>query len=338
MRHLSLLAALLLLSGCSDTQPVRSTDGGGGGGGNGSVDAGNDAGADAGRDTGATTCNPDDALGSFAEAYAEAAGRCDVGNTLSRGPLSQQGFANFLRANFAASLEPLIASGRIRWDEPALCAAVATLNSGTCAIDDDGWDFFTGTVPLGSPCSWTEECTDDGWCSFGGSCPGICAQRLAVGDFCSNGAACPEGTTCTIPEGGNNPTCVDEATLYASAGESCTDAAVRCIRGFCDGTICQPYPTLGQSCAATDRCDGGFCDTATGVCRIYLSTGEACSATRNCADGLYCDLSMDLPACKPAQPDGGSCSSPGPSTDCASGICGANRLCTSTLPVRSCEQ
>lgn len=323
MRILSLLAALLLLSGCSETQPVRSSD-----------------------DTGAINCNLDDPSGRLAEAYAAAYARCQVGD-VELGPLTQQTLANFLRANFAASYEPLIASGRIRWDGPAVCAAVATLNSDTCAIDFSGldsWDVYTGTVPLGSPCSWHEECTDDGWCApQGGSCPGICAPRLGVGDNCNpyyDGAACPEGTTCTrTPKGSTRPkgddcgaeppdTCVDYAPLFASVGESCNDSTV-CIRSECDGFVCQPYPTLGQPC--WDFCDGGFCDPSVEECRSYLRLGEACRFRRSCADGLYCDLNAGV--CNPAQANGSPCSD---DFDCASGICGADRLCTSTLPVRSC--
>ena len=311
MRHLCLLAALLLFSGCDDAQPDRGGGGGSGGGGGG------------GGGGGSVNCSTATALESFATAYAAAVARCDVGSTLARGPISRAAFSNFLQANFAATLAPSLANGTVRWNEASLCAAISSLGGDSCAIDGEEWEILDGTRPLGGDCNWNDECAT-GWCQFGDTCPGVCTEFLAIGASCSFGI-------------GTDGTCQEEAPpLYVAAGGACDAEGAECLRSYCDGSICQPYPTPGQSCAATNRCDGGFCDTATETCRLWLDTGAACSNTRDCRDGLFCDLTMDMPACMPRLSNGEPCTSPGPSDICASGICNQDNICADAFAPIAC--
>jgi len=320
MRHLCLLASILLLSACDDAQPERASGGGAGGGGGGG---------------GTADCSTATALESFATAYASAAARCDVGSTLARGPISQAAFANFLQANFAATLAPSLAAGIVRWNEAGLCAAIIALGGDSCAIDDDDWDLLDGTRPLGGDCNWNDECAT-GWCNFGATCPGVCAEFLAIGATCSTSNSCPPGASCTLGTGLEG-TCQEEAPpLYVAAGGACDAEGARCLRSYCDGALCQPYPPPGQSCADTVRCDGGYCDAATSTCRLWAEAGDACSAERDCRDGLFCDLSMGMPACKPLLANGASCSSSGPSESCASGICNEESLCADAFAPQAC--
>ena len=323
MRFPLLLAMTLFVTACDDAQPERASGGGGGGGGGG--------------DGGGTSCSTSTALDDFAEAYAAAAARCDVGSTLSRGPISQALFADFLRANFAATLGPVLDAGRVRWNESNLCGAVAELSGDSCALTDDGWDLLDGTVPLGGECNWNDECAE-GWCKFGAACPGVCAETLAHGAPCDSSSGCPAGATCSLGSG-TETTCQAEPTrTFVSLGGDCTPTGSSCVRSYCDGTVCQPYPTPGQSCADTNRCDGGFCDTATDVCRLWLASGAACTETKQCSDGLFCDLTMDLPACKPLLQNGAACTDTGPSTSCASGICAQTGLCAEAFSPVACDR
>ena len=325
MRHLCLLASLLLFSACDDAQPER---GGGGSGGSGGGGGGGGGG-------GSVNCSTATALESFATAYAEAAGRCDVGGSLARGPVSQAAFSNFLQANFAATLAPSLAAGTVRWNEASLCAAISSLGGDSCAIDDDDWDLLDGTRPLGGDCNWNDECAT-GWCQFGDTCPGVCTELLAIGATCTTSNSCPPGANCTFGIGVEGTCQEEDPRTYVPVGGACDAEGARCLRSYCDGTVCQPYPTPGQSCAATNRCDGGFCDTATDTCRLWLDTGAACSNTRDCRDGLFCDLNMNMPACMPRLSNGEPCTSTGPSDSCASGICNEESLCADAFAPRDC--
>lgn len=320
MRPLFLLSSMLLFAACDDAPPERASGGAGSGGGGGSVN-----------------CSTATALESFATAYASAAARCEVGGSLARGPISQAAFASFLQANFAATLAPSLAAGTVRWNEANLCAAVSSLNGDSCAINDEGWDLLDGIRPLGGDCNWDDECAT-GWCNFGAACPGVCTEFLAVGATCTTSDSCPNGASCASLTA-TDSICQEEAPpLYVAAGGACETEGARCLRSYCDGTICQPYPTPGQSCAATNRCDGGFCDTATDTCRLWADAGDACSATRDCRDGLFCDLNMNMPVCKPMLANGAACSSSGPSEICSSGICNEDSLCAEAFAPRQCDE
>ena len=223
----------------------------------------------------------------------------------------------------------------MRWNEASLCAAISSLGGDSCAIDGEEWEILDGTRPLGGDCNWNDECAT-GWCQFGDTCPGVCTEFLAIGATCSTSSSCPPGASCSFGIG-TDGTCQEEAPpLYVAAGGACDAEGAECLRSYCDGSICQPYPTPGQSCAATNRCDGGFCDTATETCRLWLDTGAACSNTRDCRDGLFCDLTMDMPACMPRLSNGEPCTSPGPSDICASGICNQDNICADAFAPIAC--
>ena len=327
MRHLCLLAALLLLSACDDAQPDR---GGGGGGGGGSGGGGGGGGGG-----GSVNCSTATALESFATAYAAAVARCDVGSTLARGPISQAAFSNFLQANFAATLAPSLANGTVRWNEANLCAAISSLGGDSCAIDGEEWEILDGTRPLGGDCNWNDECAT-GWCQFGDTCPGVCTEFLAIGATCSTSSSCPPGASCSFGIG-TDGTCQEEAPpLYVAAGGACDAEGAECLRSYCDGSICQPYPTVGQSCEFAYSCDGSFCDESTFTCSVWLEAGDACNSSSDCRDGLFCDADMNLPVCKPLLANGAACGFTGPSESCASGICNQDMICADAFAPIAC--
>ena len=313
MRNASLFAALLFFAACGDDMPERASQGGGGGG---------------------LNCSAGNALQRFSTAYVAASARCNVGSKLSRGPISQAARVRFMLADVASTFGPSIAAGIVSLNVTELCAAASSLSGDSCAIDSAGWDLFDGTRPLGGECNQDEECAN-GWCDFDGGCPGVCTAYLAIGAPCPTDSGCPRGATCSFLTG--EPTCEEQAPpVFVAAGGACDTEGATCLRSYCDGSICQPYPTLGQSCEATDICDGSFCNEATFTCGVWLDEGAECSGSRDCRDGLFCDADMSLPVCKPLLALGESCFDPGPSSSCASGICTQDGLCADAFAPVAC--
>ena len=62
-----------------------------------------------------------------------------------------------------------------------------------------------------------------------------------------------------------------------------------CADGFwCNATTCAALPKVGDNCANTQACTGGYCDLSGNApaCTAYLNTGDSCSDASHCASQL----------------------------------------------------
>ncbi len=164
---------------------------------------------------------------------------------------------------------------------------------------------FTGTLPVGGVCFYSEECANQGICdrtscSSSGCCAGTCLARptpIPAGGDCSGllpDQDCVDGTECTADPGGGG-TC--KAPLPAGARCGPYD---RCARPYqCGGTLdpltnegtCVAPPGHGQACDITGNCDDArdVCDQTTHVCTSPIAVGGACGTTGVCVSYATCD-------------------------------------------------
>ena len=134
------------------------------------------------------------------------------------------------------------------------CAAYAT-SGATCVTDDD--------------------CSDDLRCWAY-----KCQAPLATGAGCNYSIKCVAGDVCNV-------TCQPIVGL----GSPCTPPAMEdtCAAGSrCSGTTCTALPKVGENCAQTQACAGGYCDNLSGTptCTAYRNIGDACDQDQQCASQL----------------------------------------------------
>lgn len=119
---------------------------------------------------------------------------------------------------------------------------------------------FEGTLAEGADCAFDQVCKPELFCKpgAGGTCPGTCAKRVALGGECNNDdAICQLGMVCGGPTAG-------PATCRPSKVES------------------------GGDCAYLEQCpEGEFCDRTAGHCTAYLGPGATC-VNFGCQSGYYC--------------------------------------------------
>ena len=198
-----------------------------------------------------------------------------------------------------------------------------------------------GTVPLGSDCVYSDECTSHNCITpacGAACCLGTCADSSDVGANCTDPTACFPDNYCAagqvVTANGLTPgtgTC----QKFSALGESCGGANL-CQRGLaCDartGTCATPVKD-GQPCWPDGpRCDnqGSFCNGTPGVCQPAAELGASCfvpsSALETCVPYAYCQmLASDASngVCVPNPGVGEPCTSAYHSVycSCANGIC-----------------
>lgn len=134
-----------------------------------------------------------------------------------------------------------------------------------------------GTIPLGEPCSLSEECAGDAYCN-GASCPeepGTCTARHAVGEDCSSDEHCREGLDCDREGVCRAPANMSGGSCGGASGLSCPlDEA--CVITSSDGTgTCRPYRelltrSLGEAC---DPSTYDLCSPELSCARVSASGG-----------------------------------------------------------------
>ena len=107
-----------------------------------------------------------------------------------------------------------------------------------------------------------------------------CVSPLATGAGCNYSIKCVAGDVCNV-------TCQPIVGL----GSPCTPPAMEdtCAAGSrCSGTTCTALPKVGENCAQTQACAGGYCDNLSGTptCTAYRNIGDACDQDQQCASQL----------------------------------------------------
>jgi len=146
----------------------------------------------------------------------------------------------------------------------------------------------TAVKPLGSHCQATAECADGLQCDVFSTM--TCIQAPHVDQSCTSFGRCgDEGLYC-----GNDQIC----HYVALAGEACGTGQVCSSYTTCDPSlhVCAAYPSVGQSCSVTQRCNdaGNYCDGS--VCQAPRPNGQDCNNGIDCISG-YCDVDATL-TCK----------------------------------------
>jgi hypothetical protein len=179
-----------------------------------------------------------------------------------------------------------VAAGRLAFDPALGDACLDDLATRACDGSDPEPEScrnaIRGLVPMGSPCTSDEECTDrEALCARTEAsieAPELCVKPVA-GDPCvrlgcvalDDGSVdcfygCPDGLSCDFdPE---TPRC--QPTVTASVGQPCSDPLIRCADGaFCDYDAspagCAATKPDGAACSYDSQCESDNC-TNDGVC------------------------------------------------------------------------
>ncbi len=223
------------------------------------------------------------------------------------------------------------------------CQAEQECFSGSCNNSEDGCaGKCKAWMKSGAPCSWSDRCVADQYCSGDTK---KCVPRLSMGKKCDGNESCQEGLLCrsVTTDAGYDYRCLP----LAKEGEECDDDT-SCVAGlFCnsdkDPYVCQKRVAPNGMCNDTLPCQSGWdClrkdENKDGQCGPFLDVGQPCDPaayetgcpwsyshcdqmTKKCvADGktgsdcnstychefeyLYCD---DKNKCSPQVPLGGSC-------------------------------
>jgi hypothetical protein len=150
----------------------------------------------------------------------------------------------------------------------------------------------TGTVPIGAPCTKSQECAPsvDGRVECSYPPPQLCVlyRRGKAGDPC--------GTTCTSGVGSIGCSAGVVSAPGPDAGVVAT-SNTECFTNdglFCPSTgspTCQPLAPLGGACSGSNACPAGaYC--AAGTCQPQKAAGAACTWFDQCAG--TCNLTTKL--------------------------------------------
>jgi hypothetical protein len=158
-----------------------------------------------------------------------------------------------------------------------------------------------GRAREGEPCTDSEGCVTDTWCS--------------------NAADSPTGYRCVHAGPGISAgTCAPEAYVPRTASDH----------------VCQALPSLGQTCADSagtldEYCAAGaWCDSRSNKCLARKKLGEGCNGSiGDCIEGLLCTeyTPQGFGTCLSFQSEGGSCSGQFErcvhGSECVGGVCRA---------------
>lgn len=196
-------------------------------------------------------------------------------------------------------------AGRVRFDGAAAAQCHARART-TCDTSRFTWDcagVFSGTRALGQACHLQAECGAGLWCDAStGTCPGVCAARLADGTPATTSVSCASGWLAPLADGGTR------CAAPPGPGDACLDGLCRPGLSCAEGTCVEPVPAGGA-------CDAGPCTFGTicvaGACTAWARRGEPCASqffpvdagAPPCQLGLACRAGV----CGDALRDGESC-------------------------------
>jgi hypothetical protein len=176
------------------------------------------------------------------------------------------------------------------------CASGSSCLRGTCIP--------TGSITVGTPCSYAEQCNDTLFCATATS---TCQPRRTPGQSCSLPGECVSYAACMSGQ------CV----RLGSRGDSC--ATTPCDYSLvCVDNTCQPYPSAGEPCRARQCGTGLVCGSAD-TCLVRVDAGDVCSETSQCPWSTVC-----AGTCRPPAGFGEACDRPElcrEGTECREGVC-----------------
>ncbi|HEY1536972.1 MAG TPA: hypothetical protein VGF76_23290 [Polyangiaceae bacterium] len=209
-------------------------------------------------------------------------------------------------AFFQGSLEQVL-SLKVSYvaDAAAQCVAAYASVAKSCASWDNSLlitaacrQVFVGTLPVGAPCTDSDECArvagSSVGCSGSPSATCVATAKLTLGASCTD--TCGADTDCansgTSARGGTSTPgfCYADDGLYCDSTNTCQpllavdqacDAFGGCTSGaFCAGGVC----TTLESCVDGSDCAGGFCQP--GPDGTQMCTANGIASAINCAGTL----------------------------------------------------
>jgi hypothetical protein len=193
-------------------------------------------------------------------------------------------------------------------EDGAACREGTQCKSARCG-DDTGVCSTCKPNPACGSCAAGTVCTPTG-CSplpVVAKVGEACSPAAAPLTVCARGASCDNRTGKCVKDGEVGGSCADGPCTsnaycdYASdrcaaakpAGAKCSGpGSFECQKGLaCAAGVCKAFTAvpLGKPCDDASLCDGGVCDTKTGLCKAYPKAGESCEDFDTCADGFRCD-------------------------------------------------
>jgi hypothetical protein len=181
---------------------------------------------------------------------------------------------------------------------------------------------FTGKVPAGGTCYFSDECAGGAACdhtatngigcyTFTQCCAGNCSatpSSIPLGGDCSSAANCAAGTICSTSL--TPATCV---AVPATVGASCATGQLCASPLYCSSTAmtCQELPLTGEPCAHSGSlasygvisCQSPFdtCDATTDICVRMIAVGAVCDPTNDhCVRYAFCDPTTSACVTRPA--------------------------------------
>lgn len=265
-----------------------------------------------------------------------------------------------LDSNQLATMKVDIAAGTVAYDGQAAGACIDVFKSlASCEqtaagdvgrrLDATCGKVFTGLLPAGSACFFSDECADQGTCadqtcSTNGCCAGTCLARPAaipLGGDCSSplpNQDCIDGTVCAANAAGGG-----SCKVPLAAGARCGPYD-RCALPYHCGAIdlltgegtCVAPPGHGQTCDISGDCDDArdVCDQTARLCVSRIAVGAACSFPEACVSYATCDGTTCV-----AKPGADASCDPSREEPCLLGLsCDATTMqCSLPPPPASCR-
>ncbi|UQA59539.1 hypothetical protein [Polyangium aurulentum] len=181
----------------------------------------------------------------------------------------------------------------------ATCAVMACDEASKSCIEKPAAD--------GAPCPSTDACTVSATCQAG-ACVGVPkdCHFAPVPDDCHVSACNPATGACEPVPGNDGEACVkggdpcmtgktcEAGVCGGGTPKDCTAASNGCNNGACDAAtgacVSQPVAPGGACSEAKDECNAGICDAA-GGCKKVPTPGVACASASNTCNAGTCDAS-----------------------------------------------
>jgi hypothetical protein len=155
--------------------------------------------------------------------------------------------------------------------------------AGRC-VDGVCCEVSAAACPLCQVCNLTGK---KGTCAFVGAGAAEPHSLCPVSDVCGNTGACAADQTCakaapsTMCGAASCSAGTQTSATFCDGAGHCTPPAVRA----CDPYVCGPNACATMCAFDTDCIPGDYC-TGNGTCQTKLTPGTACSSTTQCASGV----------------------------------------------------
>lgn len=145
-----------------------------------------------------------------------------------------------------------------------------------------------GTVPLGNACAFNSQCQS---LSCGGeeAC-GFCVPSVSEGEPCSpTTGICRGGLACEHSKCTKTTSTTPAGDLHDVGGTCTTHSDCKPELHCYNGSTCDKYPVLGESCSVARTChNDSYCELDSLTCKAYPALGQPCGVDGFTGQAAYC--------------------------------------------------